>query len=106
MTLTVQRSSSLAPESRPTLRDPAWSRRPEGLLDPNPIAGETILGRNAGRGPAQILVNLRVSRTWGFGGENKAGASAPPHGIFAPPPANRRYNISLGMSARNILNQR
>jgi len=46
--------------------DPTWPgliQTPYGLLDPNPIPGETVLGRNAGRGPAQISVNLRVSKT-------------------------------------------
>jgi hypothetical protein len=84
------------------LSRPGLVQTPEGLLDPNPIPGETILVRNAGRGPAQILVNLRVSRTWGFGGERKSADR--PHGVFAPAPANRRYNVSLGMSVRNILN--
>ena len=27
-----------------------------GLLDPNPIAGETILSRNSGRGPGSIAI--------------------------------------------------
>ncbi len=43
-----------------------------GLLDPNPVPGESVLGRNAGRGPSQISVNLRITRTWGFGAERGA----------------------------------
>ena len=38
-----------------------------GLLDPNPIPGETILPRNYGRGPAIIMLNLRVSKVIAFG---------------------------------------
>ena len=34
-----------------------------------PVPGETIIPRNYGIGPAQFSVNLRVSRTWGFGPE-------------------------------------
>ncbi len=34
-----------------------------------PVAGETVIPRNYGVGPSQFSVNLRVSRTWGFGPE-------------------------------------
>ena len=40
-----------------------------GLLDPNPSPGESILGRNYGRGPGQMRVNLRVAKAIGFGSE-------------------------------------
>src|SRR6202140_2286897 len=40
-----------------------------GLLDPNPSPGERILGRNYGRGPGLLRVNLRVSKAIGFGSE-------------------------------------
>src|SRR5439155_250871 len=38
-----------------------------GLLDPSPAPGERILSRNYGRGPGQILVNLRLAKAFGFG---------------------------------------
>jgi hypothetical protein len=93
-----------------------------GLLDPNPVPGEKLLGRNAGRGPAQVMVNLRVSKTWGFGPErgssgasssrDSAGGTAggglapqgPPRGLFSNSPTSRRYNVTLGMSGRNLFN--
>jgi hypothetical protein len=93
-----------------------------GLLDPNPIAGETILGRNFGRSPSQIGVNLRISKTWGFGPEKGSGGSGvasrdakqpggsglgPPaggRGLFTQPGTPRRYNLTIGMSGRNLLN--
>ena len=96
-----------------------------GLLDPNPLPGEKIIGRNAGRGPAQIMVNLRIQKTWSFGRERgTSGASSERSsgggggggaggGLVPPSPspnasptssANRRYNLSLGMSGRNLLN--
>ncbi len=46
------------------------------LLDPNPKPGQAILERNAGRGPNQLNVNLRLGKTWSFGGE-KGTASGP-----------------------------
>lgn len=56
---------------------------PYGMLDPNPVPGEPLIGRNAGRGPGQYSVNLRVTRSWKLG---------------------TRANLSVGMSARNLLN--
>jgi hypothetical protein len=40
-----------------------------GCLDTNkaPLAGETLLGKNIGNGPAEVALNLRVSRTFGVG---------------------------------------
>ncbi len=40
-------------------------------LDPNPKPGQQILRRNSGQSPNQFVLNLRLSRTWGFGGEPK-----------------------------------
>jgi hypothetical protein len=45
-----------------------------GAFDPNPTAGEQIIPRNFGTGPASIASNLRVSKTFGFGGERRATA--------------------------------
>jgi hypothetical protein len=71
-----------------------------GLLDPNPSPGETLLSRNYGRGPGQMMVNLRVAKTFGFGTER---TSAKPGGIFAAP-SERRYRLIVSLAARNILN--
>ncbi|HTC31808.1 MAG TPA: carboxypeptidase regulatory-like domain-containing protein [Bryobacteraceae bacterium] len=54
----------------------------DGLyLDPNPIAadgtikpGETLLPRNFGRSPGNISVNLRIAKTFGFGGSRESSA--------------------------------
>ena len=56
-----------------------------GCLDTTPVAGETILGNNAGHGPAAVAVNLRISRAFGLGpkiGETSANANqgGPPGG--------------------------
>src|ERR1700738_2771921 len=58
-----------------------------GLLDPNPIEGETLLPRNYGRGPGSILLNLRVARAFAFGpraASNSAAASG-----------DHRYNLTI-----------
>ena len=62
-----------------------------GLLDPSPTVGETLVPRNYGRGPGQMSVNLRAGKSIRFG-------PAPPKG------GDRRYNLTISMSARNILN--
>ncbi len=91
---------------------------PYGLLDPDPVPGEPTLGRNAGRGPWIVSLNLRMSKTWNFGPERTSGEvvsshgggqsgqvlTQPPRGMFAPPTSYRRYNIVFGWSVRNLLN--
>jgi len=91
-----------------------------GLLDPNPSPGEQVLPRNFGRGPGQISVNLRLAKTIGFGREREgSGNSARPGssgnpvaaatgrglgGLIGSPTTTRRYNLSIGMSVRNLFN--
>ncbi|HEX8749053.1 MAG TPA: carboxypeptidase regulatory-like domain-containing protein, partial [Pyrinomonadaceae bacterium] len=40
-----------------------------GAFDPNPVPGQQIIPRNFGTGPSFFTTNLRISKTWGFGGE-------------------------------------
>jgi hypothetical protein len=47
-----------------------------GLFDPNPTLGQAIIPRNFATGPSFFVVNLRLSRTFGFGGEVGGGAGA------------------------------
>jgi hypothetical protein len=88
-----------------------------GLLDPNPIPGETILTRNSGRGPGILLANLRIQKTLTFGpaaegsvstgGEGVRGLAQSPFG-GGPGGGSRRtghlYNLTIAMAVRNILN--
>jgi len=92
-----------------------------GLFDPNPSPGESILGRNLGRGPAQVRVNLRVAKAIGFGAETGRAAEQRPTtgggganpaqasgrglgGIIGAPKTARRYNLIIAMTAQNLLN--
>jgi len=95
---------------------------PYGCLDPNPTSQEKLVPRNYGRGPGQISVNLRLQKTFGFGaerGESKSGGGGQGPGtanpvlasgglamrnIIGTPNTRRRYNLTVGMSARNLLN--
>lgn len=54
-----------------------------GLFNLNPGPGETIIPRNNGRGPNQFSVNIRLSRTWGFGSRGEAN---PDDMMMGPPP--------------------
>jgi hypothetical protein len=74
---------------------------PYGLLDPNPSPGEKILPRNDGRSPGQFMVNVRLSKMFGFGPERESsnGGGTMPAGT-----PNRRYILTLSISVRNLLN--
>ena len=103
---------------------PGMIATPYGLLDPNPSAGEALLARNYGRGPSQLTMNLRLAKTIGLGPEKKGSGGeqrptpTPAMGGLAPaaasggglgriigtPTTSRRYNLTLSMSIRNLLN--
>ncbi|PWU01836.1 MAG: hypothetical protein C5B51_22210, partial [Terriglobia bacterium] len=67
-----------------------------GLLDPNPIPGENIVPRNFGRGPGSIMFNVRAARAFAFGSRAASGKSSPG--------TDHRFNLTISMSARNLLN--
>ena len=94
-----------------------------GLIDPNPALNQPTLTRNFGRGPGQLMVNLRVQKIFEFGnGENSGAAStgqpgSGPRGgtpgVFTPAggpggaasnSGPHRYSLSISMSIRNIIN--
>lgn len=90
------------------------------LLDPDPIGtDEALLPRNFGRGPGAVFFNARLSKTFGFGatregagGGGFGGGRGPggPFGgggmrsVFSTPTTPHRYNLTLSVSARNLLN--
>jgi hypothetical protein len=99
-----------------------------GLLDPAPAPGEKLLPRNFGRGPGQIMLNLRIGRTFTLGGPREAsaassgaaaGGAASSGGRGAPASpfstsgaaqgggassSNRRYSLTISMQMRNLTN--
>jgi hypothetical protein len=107
-----------------------------GCFDLNPAAGTPTIGRNYARGPANLSLNMRLSRTWSFGSRGESGVEGggPPPGMGGmrgggpggggppaggPPPggggpggpggmfgssSGMKYNLTLSLSARNILN--
>lgn len=99
----------------------------------NPTPGSPTIPRNYATGPANFTVNLRLSRTWGFGEERTSAAGGfssggGDHGgggmrgggggggmrgggmrgggggRDGGGTTNRRYNLTLSLNARNVLN--
>lgn len=87
------------------------------FLNPTPIVPAigtlgTLIPRNAGTGPGYLGLNLRVSKTWGFGttkfsgpsGGARSGGFGGGHGGFGGESTEHRYNLTVSINARNILN--
>ena len=96
---------------------------------PLPTAGEKIAPINYGTGPAHVVMNLRLTKTFGFGPKISAGAAIKaikaagwrwrrrgwrrrPRGpLFGGGPtrmassSDRRYNLTFGVPARNVFNK-
>jgi hypothetical protein len=104
-----------------------------GAFDPNPGPGQQIIPRNYGTGPSLFTVNLRVGKTWGFGGERTVaggnggggrggrggggggggrggrggggfGGSMGGGGDDAGGTTQQRYNLTFSVSVQNLLN--
>ncbi|MCS7023802.1 MAG: TonB-dependent receptor [Bryobacteraceae bacterium] len=53
-----------------------------GCFQLNPGPNDPVIGRNAGRGPANVTLNLRLGKTWAFGGRTETREeSGPPPGM-------------------------
>jgi hypothetical protein len=105
---------------------------PYGAFDPNPVAGANLVPRNYGEGPGYFSVNLRLSRTFGFGevasaeprGDAQGGGGRRGGMMMGGPgggrrggggggfrggggfgeSTNKRYNLTLSVQVRNLLN--
>jgi hypothetical protein len=92
-----------------------------GLLDTRPSPGAIIIPHNFGQGPSFFSVNLRLSKSFGFGhvgGENapsngnRGDGSATRHagrsGLFSliatGAEVEHRYNFTFSVTARNLFN--
>jgi hypothetical protein len=101
---------------------------PLGTFDAMPTAGEKLAPINFGTGPSHVSLNLRLSKTIGFGkklkttGGNQGGPGGGPRGGGGGGPrggpvfggggpmmlgsaSDRRYNLTLSASARNVFNK-
>jgi hypothetical protein len=78
-----------------------------GAFDPNPVAGQGIIPRNFETGPSFFTTNLRISKTWGFGGERAlagAGAGGQTGGGDDSGGTTQRYNLTFSVNIQNLLN--
>jgi hypothetical protein len=94
----------------------------------NPAPGDPRVPINYLTGPPQFVLNLRLSKTFGFGKETAGKGTGPggggghgggPRGgggfgsgpragmsaIFGPGNTNHRYNLTFSVNARNVLNR-
>jgi hypothetical protein len=89
-----------------------------GLAQP----GDAVIPLNYCQGPRFFSINVRLSKTFGFGAEKQGsrgemtggghgghGGSMRPgagaiHSVFADVSTGRRYNLTFGIFARNLLN--
>jgi hypothetical protein len=105
-----------------------------GTFNTLPTAGQKIVPVNSETGPTLFTLNLRLSKTFGFGRETKgASSSGGPgyggrhgpggpggglgpgglsgagagggHGMFGGASSGRRYSLTFSVSARNVLNR-
>lgn len=106
-----------APVARPALVagpcDGADDRyvAPFGCFQLLPPPGTAAIGRNYGRGPADVNLALRAAHTWQFGPEGRSGMSESPGGHSGPPAgmfsagATRRYQLTVSATTMNALNR-
>jgi len=98
-----------------------------GTFNLTPLAGQTVIPPYYGMGPGRFSLNLRLSKTIGFGPETKrggtlggpgggpgeghgrgpgggrfGGAMSGPIGLGSA--TNRRYNLTFSVNARNVFN--
>jgi hypothetical protein len=100
---------------------------PVGTFDAAGVStGLPILPINFGTGPSHVVLNLRLSKTFGFGAKAKGagrdlGTDGPGGGghhgggrrgplfgggpTMSGPSSDRRYNLTLGLNVRNVFNK-
>lgn len=92
-------------------------RTPFGDFDVLPKPGQTIIPRNYGRGPGFATVNLRISKTFGFGSEatgsagqgggRRGGGGGGRRGGYGGGDGSEgrsRYNLTLSANIQNLFN--
>jgi len=92
--------------TRPSVVHTAW-----GVFDTQPIAGQTTIPINYGKGPNTVVLNTRVSKSFNFGPALPQETAAPPPPGTKPYPAakkkptiERKYNVNFFVAGQNILN--
>jgi hypothetical protein len=77
-----------------------------GVFDTDPIAGQKAIPVNYGKGPDSLHLNMRVTKAFNFGPElSQPAVLASAKKPVKKQPIQRKYSLSLGMSADNVLNR-
>ncbi len=102
---------------------------PYGCFNLVTVPGSPVIPINDATGPGRFTLNLRFSKTFGFGAKKEAAAAGGPGGpgggtfgrgpggggprggggdrgggMFGGAPSNSRYNLTFGVNARNVFN--
>ncbi|HEX3472898.1 MAG TPA: hypothetical protein VHT28_17095, partial [Silvibacterium sp.] len=90
--------------SRPSVYRTRW-----GNFDADPLPGQTVIPINYGTGPSLTMLNLELTRNFSLGPKlsDQPAAQAAALASGAKPPKTeiaRRYRMSLGIQAQNVLN--
>ncbi len=95
------------------LNQPGVMVTPFGTFNPTPASGAVIIPHNYGQGAGFAMLNLRLSRTFGFGetrGDGKSGseryvpAAVGGSNLFSAPSTEHRYNLTVAVIVRNVFN--
>ena len=89
---------------RPALAGPSTpaadvKQTPYGAFDLHPGPGDSLIPRNTLWGPAAFALNLRVGKTFQFGGVKSGAAVGSRHDK-----EDQRYQLNLSVQARNLFN--
>ncbi|MBV8630731.1 MAG: carboxypeptidase regulatory-like domain-containing protein [Silvibacterium sp.] len=88
--------------SRPSVYHTKW-----GTFDADPLPGQKIIPMNYGTGPALVMLNLGLSRNFGFGpplAEQPAPPAVVPGRKLPKTEVARRYTMNLGIQTQNLFN--
>jgi hypothetical protein len=91
--------------TRPSVVHTQW-----GVFDTQPIAGQTFIPINYGKGPSTVIFNTRLQKSFNFGKPLPQETAAPPPPGTKPSatpkkkPVERKYNLSVFVAGENVLN--
>src|SRR5213078_2085536 len=87
---------------------------PYGCFNLVTLPGASVIPINDATGPGRFTLNLRLSKTFGFGPKKESAAAGGPRGgggggehgggMFGGASSNYRYNLTFGVNARNVFN--
>lgn len=114
----AQFNSRPAPAACGGTAQPSIVQTTYGCFNLLPAAGTQLIPINLGTSPARYTMNLRVSKTIGFGPKREEAAGGMggfgggdrgehhggPRGMFGGTPSSYRYNLTFSVSGRNIFN--